>query len=125
MEIIGKIIQELPLQQGTSARNGNPWMIKTVILETQEQYPHKVAVEIFGEERINNNPCKVDDICTISFDLESREFNGKWYTSVRAWKIQQGVVEQPQAQQADQVNPVSVLQQGVFAPANEGDTLPF
>ena len=27
---------------------------------------------------------------TVSFDIESREFNGRWYTSIRAWRIQQG-----------------------------------
>lgn len=92
MEIIGKVIQVLPLQQGVSSRTGNPWSIKTFILETQENFPRKVAIEVFGEQRINDNPCDVDQVVTVSFDLESREFNGRWYTSVRAWKIQQGAV---------------------------------
>ena len=96
MEIIGKVIQVLPLQQGVSARTNNPWMIKTFVLETQENYPRKVAIEIFGEQAINNNPCEVDQIVTVSFDLESREFNGRWYTSVRAWKIQQGTMQNQQ-----------------------------
>ena len=48
---------------------------------------------MFGEDRIKANPCQLDDIVTISFDIESREFNGRWYTSIRAWKIQQGVVD--------------------------------
>ena len=81
----------MPLQQGTSSRTGNPWTIKTIILETQENYPRKVAVEIFGDQRIADNPAEVDQIVTVSFDLESREFNGRWYTSVRAWKVLQGV----------------------------------
>ncbi|MCQ2335135.1 MAG: DUF3127 domain-containing protein [Paludibacteraceae bacterium] len=92
MEIVGKVIQVLPLQQGVSARTNNPWSIKTFILETQENYPRKVAIEIFGDQRIADNPCDVDQVVTVSFDLESREFNGRWYTSVRAWKVQQGVV---------------------------------
>lgn len=92
MEIIGKVIQVLPLQQGVSARTGNPWSIKTFILETQENFPRKVAIEVFGDQRIADNPCEVDQVVTVSFDLESREFNGRWYTSVRAWKIQQGAV---------------------------------
>ncbi len=89
MEIVGKIIQALPEQGGTS-KNGNPWKLQAYVLETQEQYPRKVCFEIFGEDRIKNNPCKIDDVVTVSFDLESREFNGRWYTSVRAWKVQQG-----------------------------------
>ena len=86
MEIQGKIIAELPAQSGTS-RNGNTWMSKCYILETQEQYPKKVCFEVFGEERIQKNACKVDDVVTVSFDIDSREFNGKWYTSIRAWQV--------------------------------------
>ena len=93
MDIIGKVIQVLPLQEGTSSRTGNPWTIKTFILETLENYPRKVAIEIFGSQRIQDNPCEVDQVVTVSFDLESREFNGRWYTSVRAWRVQQGAVQ--------------------------------
>jgi hypothetical protein len=50
-----------------------------------------VHFEVFGEDRIKANPCQLDDVVTVSFDIESREFNGRWYTSIRAWKIQQGV----------------------------------
>ena len=90
MEIVGKIIQVLPLQEGVSKNTGNPWKVQSYVLETMEQYPRKVCFEIFGEDRISNNVAQVDDIVTVSFDIESREFNGKWYTSVRAWRVQQG-----------------------------------
>ena len=90
MDIVGKIIQVLPLQSGTSSRTGNAWQLQSYVLETQEQYPRKVCFEIFGEERIKNNPCNIDDLVTVSFDIESREFNGRWYTSIRAWRVQQG-----------------------------------
>ena len=95
MEIVGKVIQVLPLQQGTSTRSGNPWTLKTFILETQDgNYPRRVAIEVFGDQRIADNPAEVDQVVTVSFDLESREFNGRRYTSVRAWKILQGVQTQ-------------------------------
>jgi len=93
MEISGKIIQKLPLQSGESKTSGKPWQLQTYVLETQEQYPRKVCFEVFGEQRIKDNPCEIDDIVTVSFDIESREFNGRWYTSIRAWKIQQGIVD--------------------------------
>ncbi len=89
MEISGKIIAVLPLQQGTS-KAGNPWQSQSYVLETQEQYPKKVCFEIFGEDRIKNNSCQIDELVTVSFDIESREFNGRWYTSVRAWKVARG-----------------------------------
>ena len=89
MEVVGKIIQVLPAQEGVG-RNGNPWKVQPYVLETLDQYPRKVHFEVFGEDRIKQNPCDIDQLVTVSFDIESREFNGRWYTSIRAWKIQQG-----------------------------------
>ena len=93
MEVSGKIIHVLPTQGGVSKTSGKEWKLQAYVLETQEQYPRKVHFEVFGEDRIKANPCQVDDLVTVSFDIESREFNGKWYTSIRAWKIQPGIVE--------------------------------
>ena len=101
MEVVGKIIQVLPEQNGVG-RNGNPWKLQGYVLETFDQYPRKVHFEVFGEDKIKNNPCAVDQIVTVSFDIESREFNGRWYTSIRAWKIQQGDMTQAAAQPAAQ-----------------------
>ena len=89
MEVVGKIIQVLPAQEGVG-RNGNPWRVQPYVLETLDQYPRKVHFEVFGEDRIKQNPCEMDQLVTVSFDIESREFNGRWYTSIRAWRIQQG-----------------------------------
>jgi len=96
MEVVGKIIQVLPAQEGVG-RNGNPWKVQPYVLETFDQYPRKVHFEVFGEERIKQNPCDIDQVVTVSFDIESREFNGRWYTSIRAWKIQQGDMTQANA----------------------------
>ncbi len=88
MEIQGKVIQILPLQEGVSKSTGNPWASQSFIIETEEQYPRKVCIELYGADRIKNNPYAVDDKVKVSYDLESREFNGRWYTSVRAWKVE-------------------------------------
>ncbi|MGN0227257.1 MAG: DUF3127 domain-containing protein [Paludibacteraceae bacterium] len=96
MEVVGKIIQVLPAQEGIG-RNGNPWKVQPYVLETLDQYPRKVHFEVFGEDRIKQNPCEIDQLVTVSFDIESREFNGRWYTSIRAWKIQQGDTTQANA----------------------------
>lgn len=118
MEVSGKVIQKLPLQEGTG-RNGNPWKSQSAILETQDQYPRKICFEVFGEDRINNNPFEVDEIITISFDIDSHEFNGRWYTSIRAYRIQKGVVESaPAGAPAPAVAPMA-------AEAPAADTTPF
>jgi hypothetical protein len=98
MEVVGKIIQVLPAQEGVG-RTGNPWKVQPYVLETFDQYPRKVHFEVFGEDRIKQNPCDIDQVVTVSFDIESREFNGRWYTSIRAWKIQQGDMTQANAVQ--------------------------
>ena len=64
------------MQEGIG-RNGNPWKLQGYVLETIENYPRKVHFEVFGEDRIKNNPCEIDQIVTVSFDIESREFNGR------------------------------------------------
>jgi hypothetical protein len=131
MEISGKIIQVLPEQGGVSKTSGKEWKLQAYVLETQEQYPRKVHFEVFGEDRIKANPCKLDDIVTVSFDIESREFNGRWYTSVRAWKIEQGVVETAAAPAAvPAAEPMAAPQANVqaFDPAagvDDGTDLPF
>lgn len=138
MEIVGKIIQVLPLQEGVG-RNGNPWKLQAYVLETQEQYPRKVHFEVFGEDRVKNNQCNIDDVVTVSFDIESREFNGRWYTSIRAWRIQQGVVTADANANAVATPAVAPVAAAVAAPApaanvqsfdtvpgaDEGTDLPF
>ena len=68
MELVGKIIQVLPAQEGVG-RNGNPWKVQPYVLETLDQYPRKVHFEVFGEDRIKQNPCEIDQLVTISFDI--------------------------------------------------------
>ena len=90
MELIGKIVQVLPLQSGTS-NAGNPWQKLEYILETLgTQYPRKVCFNLFGDN-VNKFPLQVGQEVTVSIDVESREFNGRWYTDVRAWNVVQGI----------------------------------
>ena len=114
MEVVGKIIQVLPVQEGVG-RNGNPWKVQPYVLETLDQYPRKVHFEVFGEDRIKQNPCDIDQLVTVSFDIESREFNGRWYTSIRAYRIVQGDVTQGGAGAQAAPQPAATPQQA--APA--------
>ena len=84
MDIRGKIIQKLELQSGTS-KAGNAWKKQEYVLETLDSYPRKVKFDFFGE-RADQYPLEVGDIITLSYDIESREFNGRWYTDIRGFK---------------------------------------
>ncbi len=84
MEINGKIIEILPEKSGTSS-NG-VWRKQEYVLETDGQYPKKICFMAWGE-KIDQFEIRQDEILTVSIDLESREYNGRWYTDVKAWKV--------------------------------------
>ncbi|MDQ6608507.1 MAG: DUF3127 domain-containing protein [Bacteroidota bacterium] len=85
MQLSGKLIQLLPLQTG-QGKNG-PWKKQEVILETEGQYPKKVCVAIWGD-KADEKMLQAGNILKIDFDVESREYNGRWYTDVKAWKVE-------------------------------------
>ena len=86
MEISGKIILAFEEVSGTS-KAGNAWKKREYVLETQEQFPKKIHFDFFGE-RADQYPLSVGDTIRLSFDIESREYNGRWFTSIRGWKAE-------------------------------------
>ena len=88
MEITGKIIAVLPENSGTSARTGNPWMSQTYVIETQGQYPKKLAFDVFGEERIKQFNIKQGEELTVRFDIDAHEYNGRWFNQIRAFNVE-------------------------------------
>ena len=87
MELKGKVVQLLPLQSGMG-KNGQ-WRKQEFIVETQSQYPKKVCVSVWGD-KIDQFGIAEGDEVNVGIDLESREYNGRWYTDVRAWKVEKG-----------------------------------
>jgi len=71
-------------QSGQSSKGG--WRKQQYILETQGQYPKKVCFMVWGD-KIDDFKISENDEVEVSIDIESREFNGRWYTDVRAWKV--------------------------------------
>lgn len=87
MEIEGKIILDLPEEGGTS-KAGNLWRKKSWVLETFGQYPRKVKFDLFGD-RIDQVRLEAGKSYKVSVDAESHEFNGRWYTDLRAYAAQE------------------------------------
>ena len=110
MEITGKIIVALPEAGGVS-KAGNQWKKREYVLETQETYPKKVAFNFFGE-RADQYPLNVGEVYTISFDIDSREFNGRWYVDIRAWKAEPAVAGAPAAAAAPVYGQAPQMPQG-------------
>lgn len=86
MEIQGKIIAALPERSGVSARG--EWKSQTYVIETQGQYPKKLAFDVFGADRITQFNLQVGDIATVFFDFDAHEYNGRWFNSVRAFNVE-------------------------------------
>lgn len=84
MDIKGKIIQKMEPVGGIS-KAGNQWKKQEYVLETLDSYPKKVKFDFFGD-RADQYPLEVGDVITLSYDIESREFNGRWYTDIRGFK---------------------------------------
>ena len=91
MEITGKIIAVLPAREGVSQRTGNAWKIQEYVIETHDQYPKKCCFNIFGAENISQFNIQLGEELTVSFDIDAREYQGKYYNDIRAWAINRNV----------------------------------
>jgi hypothetical protein len=90
LEITGKLVQVQPEQTGTG-KNGTNWVKQNFVIETaHEQYPKKVCFTMWGEKAQVLKSLSPGTQVNVAFDVESREFNGKWYTDLKAWKIDAG-----------------------------------
>ena len=118
MEIKGTIIAVLPEVSGVS-KSGNAWKKREYVLEnTEGQFPRKVAFTCFGDNA-DKIQLSVGQVVTMYFDIESREWQGRWFTDIRCWRCD---VETPAAPAAP-IQPVSAP--GAVPPPQLPDDIPF
>jgi hypothetical protein len=113
MQIKGKVIQLLAPQSG-QGKNGE-WKKQDFILETEDQYPKKVCITIFGDKLKVSEGQNI----TAHINIESREYNEKWYTNVTMWKFDKEEKETQQQQSAPD------LPQASIEGKDGDDNLPF
>lgn len=102
MEATLKLIQFGEVTEGTN-KKGEPWRKGVVIFETEdEKYPKQIAIDFFNSRLEEVAKLRVGDTCNVKFDISSREYNGKFYTSLSAYGIEPLSESQPQAQQPQQ-----------------------
>jgi len=87
MDLKGRIFQVMPVTSGTS-KAGKDWSKQDFVIETLSQYPKKVALSVWGQQKIDDYDLQIGMEVTVHVELESREYNGKWYTQANAWKIE-------------------------------------
>jgi hypothetical protein len=133
LELSGRLVTVMPEQTG-NGRNG-VWKKQDFVIELAGPYPKKVCMTAWGEKADTLLEVSTGDELKVSFDIESREYNGRWYTDLKAWKIEaQAAGGQPQAQQTPQhgnrggAAPAKTSQPATNAPFMGGDDdndLPF
>jgi hypothetical protein len=94
MDLTGKVIAILEARSGVSQRTGNTWMTQEYVIEVPGNFPRKMMFNIFGEDRIKQFNIQPGEEITVQFDIDAREFNGRWYNDIRAYNIMRGPVAQ-------------------------------
>ena len=117
MEIQGKVIAVLPERSGVSARG--EWKSQTLVIETQEQYPKKMAFDVFGADRLAQFNIQSGEVINVSFDIDAHEYQGRYFNQIRAWNVTK--VSQQAAQQA---MASSANAAGVANPTNQQNLFP-
>ena len=134
MDIVGKIVTVLPEHGGMSKSSGKEWKKQEYVLETHEQFPKKICFQLFGADRIANAAIKEGEEVTVSIDIDAHEYNGRWFNTISAWKVDRG--NQTTQQAAAPADPMAYASSvasnlGNAAPAAPGtetgssDDLPF
>ncbi len=127
MEVTGRVIAVLPEQGGVS-KTGNEWKKQEYVIETQEQYPKKVCFQLFGADRIAQAAIQTGEMITVHFDIDSREYQGRWYTNISGWKVERPVADgapAPEGMTPNNYAPAGAPVAPDLGPANPIDDLPF
>ncbi len=124
MELQGKVIVALPERTGVSSRG--EWKSQDFVIETHESYPHKMVFSVFGAERLQRFNIQVGQEVMVSFDIDARQWNDRWFNSIRAWKVELPMQE-PMAEIPQQAipEPFPPAQPEAAATDESTDDLPF
>lgn len=122
LDVTGRIIQKMDVVSGSSARGD--WKKQEFVIETAEQYPKKICLSLWGDKVDSLNQFKEGDFIQASINIESREYNGRWYTDVRAWRLQAPANSQDGNNFAEAPQQFSE-NDGVDFSSSESDDLPF
>ncbi len=118
LQITGEVTKVLEEESGTG-RNG-VWRKRAFIVKTPGEYPKDICVIQWGDS-IDKFDVSAGETITAHIDIQSREYNGRWYTDVKAWKIDRTDGGQQRPPKRDEP-PLSEPPEGLDA---EDDVLPF
>ena len=125
MEFEGVVWRVLPQIKGTSARG--EWVKQEVVFELPGEFNRKICVGFWGDKAQEAAMLKPGETIAVSANVESREYNGRWYTEVRAWRINRKSAAEPQPMTTDNLPPLDTFstEESASSSASEVDDLPF
>ena len=124
MEFTGKIIAILQPRGGVSKTSGNEWKAQEYVIENHDQYPKKMCFDIFGADKIEQFNIQMGEELTVSFDIDARQWQDRWFNSIRAWKVEGVGARAPMAPGAP-VPPPAPSWAPEFIAGDAKDDLPF
>lgn len=119
----GKVIAVLPMQSGAKS-NGGVWQKQSYVIETSDQYPKKMCFDLWND-RIDQFGIQMGQDLDVSFDIDCREWNGKWFNSVTAWNVVQRNVQPKNYENYAQQQNAASAQTDKFTADGPKEDLPF
>ncbi|KAA6335403.1 hypothetical protein EZS27_016361 [termite gut metagenome] len=130
MEFSGRIIAVLPPKSGVGKATGNEWKAQEYVIESHEQYPKRMCFEVFGGDKIQQFNIQLNEEIIVSFDIDARQWQDRWFNSIRAWKVERerGVTGEPSPATNVAYTPTSQPSPTITSEFTQGDAnddLPF
>jgi hypothetical protein len=100
LEITAKLVKIMDEVTG-EGKNGT-WRKQEFVVESGDQYPKKICMNVWGDRIEMLKGFAVGDTMKVSFDIESRDYQGRWYTDVKAWRIEGATEGQPSQESTPQ-----------------------
>jgi len=126
MEFTGKIIAILQPRGGVS-KTGNEWKVQEYVIEDSmsSQYPRKMCFDVFGADKIEQFNIQMGEELTVSFDIDARQWQDRWFNSIRAWKVERVNAAAAAAAPGAPVPPPAPAAAPEFLAGDAKDDLPF
>lgn len=126
MELSGKVIAVLEPRGGVS-KSGNEWKVQEYVIETHDQYPRRMCFDVFGADKIQQFNIQIGEELNVSFDIDAREWQGRWFNSIRAWKVERVGAAAAAPMPDPSFPPMNAASAAPvdFAAGDEKDDLPF
>ncbi|KAA6350590.1 hypothetical protein EZS27_002073 [termite gut metagenome] len=125
MDFSGKVIAVLPLQSGVGKATGNEWQRQDYVIESHEQFPKKMCFSAWNDKIALFN-IQLNEELAVSFDIDARQWQDKWFNDIRAWKVERVAAGgTPPVATAGISTPPPPPAASEFTQGNTSDDLPF